>query len=71
MQVRSWNVEPENRNSVIFGCRSKRGRRQVHEGEKNSCPFHLQSDTGMKIKDFLLKAPQEFAKVWGREFGVG
>lgn len=70
-QVSSWNVEPENRNSITFGCRKKKGKRQVHKGEKNSCLFHLQNDTGMKRQDFLHRAAQDFAKVQEEKFGMG
>lgn len=70
-QVSSWNVEPEIRSSIIFGCRSKKGWIWSRRVEKTSCPFYLQNDTDMKRNNFLLKVPQEFAKMWRRGFGVG
>lgn len=34
MQDSSWNVDPKKRNSIVFGCQSKKVRRQACKDEK-------------------------------------
>ena len=64
-----WNLKTGT--ALYLAAEARRGDDRSMRVRKILAPFYLQNDTGMKRKGFLLKAPQDFAKVWGREFGVG